>query len=170
MLPRTQRKRAQADRGARQGVGDRGFDLFLAAWAPVAMDRVFGNFRLDLWDVFDVSGAGFRAAIQGAAAIGTDLRTMFPAMIDPLRGRSSRAFMARLGPGFSLGPDDGLLEINRDHSRWSAGLDDSFCLGRHFSKLQESENNGLFTLIKDSFSLGMVQPNQLIGVDIRQGG
>lgn len=79
------------------------------------MDDVLGDFRLDFRDISDVSRADFSTAIQGAAAVGTDFGPMFALMIDSFRGSPSRAFVTVLGTSFSLGSDDILLEINRNH-------------------------------------------------------
>jgi hypothetical protein len=50
------------------------------------MNQVFGDNRLDFGDVFDESGTGFRAAIQGATAIGAEIGPVFLMMIDTMRG------------------------------------------------------------------------------------
>ena len=58
------------------------------------MYQVFGDNRLDFGDIFNESGAGLRAAIQGAAAIGAEIGPVFLTMINALRCFPPRAFVA----------------------------------------------------------------------------
>jgi len=84
------------------GVGDLGFDLFLAAGAPVAVNCVFGGFGLEVGgNVFDDSSAGAFGASEFAAAFGAVWELMFDAFVDVLWFGPGVSLMAGLGAGLA---------------------------------------------------------------------
>src|SRR5205814_2912739 len=118
---------AQTDLRARQGIEHFRLDLFFARRAVVAMNRVFGDDRLDdFGNVFDDAGPHLFATLQGPAAIGTNIETMFDVLIDLGRRRPTLALVAR-GPSRFFGAflgrwfQKGRLHARRRGRRLGAG-------------------------------------------------
>jgi len=94
MQPRGEHQRAVAQGRFGQRVGDRRFHFLSALRAPIAMDRVLGDFCFEIFgNVFAVSRSRFLAPLQPAVAVRTAIGAVLLAMIDPL-GRSTTAWRA----------------------------------------------------------------------------
>ena len=103
MEPGGKTDKAVAHAGLGQGVRDYGLDVFLAMRTVISMDRVFGDFGLDiLGDVLDDSLPRAVAALQRTAAVGTDVTAMLFLTIDTLRRLSPSRWMAGLGASLGL--------------------------------------------------------------------
>src|SRR4029079_12783838 len=120
--------------------------LLLTGRAPVAMNDVFGDHRLDDRNVFGVAGARLRAAVERSATIGTLLGPMFLANIDPLGSRTPHTGMARLSSRLLLAGGNGRFGKRRLH----AG-------GRGRSLMRRSSRRGL--LPSDHLGLGQERPD-----------
>ena len=115
--PGRQHQHAVAERAAGQGVGHDRLDLHLTAWAPVAVDHVFGHFRLDVRNVFGIAGACLRTALQPAATPGRTIGPVFLAVVDALGRLSPRPRMARLGTGAFFPRFSRRFLVGRLHAR-----------------------------------------------------
>ena len=117
MEPGGKTDKAVAQAGLGQGVRDYGLDVFLAMGTVISMDRVFGDFGLDiLGDILDGSLPRTVTALQRAAAIRTDVTAMFFLTIDTFRRFSPSRWMAGLGASLGLASVLVGLGINRNLS------------------------------------------------------
>ncbi len=99
MEPGGKTDKAVSQAGLGQGVRDHGLDVLLTVRTIISMDRVFGDFGLDiLGDVLDDPLSRPVAALQRAAAVGTDVRAMLFLTIDTFRRLAPSRWMSGLGP------------------------------------------------------------------------
>jgi hypothetical protein len=146
-----------------------GSTFFLQFAPPIAMDRVFGDFRLNVGYVFDVADARLFATLQAAAAIGTVVRPMLGSPVDALRCLAPRAGMTvlRAGPFLAARFDRRLL-ISRDHARRSRRrgrrIDFPLRLGESLRQFQQGKDHGLSPLLvnRDGLPFGQHRGNQSV--------
>lgn len=99
MQPRRKYARSQADGRFGQGVGDDRLNRFTTIAAPVTVDDVLRDNRLDaLWDVFNDTVARLAAFLNGQIAIGAGIERMILLLIDRNRGFAMRARVPRPRP------------------------------------------------------------------------
>src|SRR5262249_54803810 len=148
---------AMPKRRAAQRVGHGRLDLLLASRAPVAVDDMLGHNRLKVSrNVFDIALACLRAAIQGTAAIGTRIGSMFYAVVDSF-GRWLGAacthvpvLAARLLLSLARGTG---FEMRRFHARGSGvrvAVGGRIPLSRQLGEFEQREHDRLLALSKDS--------------------
>lgn len=88
MQPRGDRDDVVAQGAIRQGIRHVRLDLLSAARTPIAMDRVFGRFDLQVFgNVFDDASAGATGAKEFATAIGATRQFVRLLMVDDLGSR-----------------------------------------------------------------------------------
>lgn len=151
--PRCEHQHPVAERRSRQRRGHRRLDFLPAVRAPIAMDRVLGDFRLRLGNVFRVADARLGAAAQLPAAFGADVGPVRFVNIDSRRLGASTAEMPLLAAGLLLSPRrSSRLGIRRLHARrrgWRivrrTRLRNTLN-GQLLGKLQQRKHNSFFTL------------------------
>jgi hypothetical protein len=113
--PRRECDGAVAQGAVGQGVGDLGFDLRLAARAPVAVDRVLNDDGLQVGgDVFDDAGADAFGAGEGAAVRGAGGELVRFAADDAFGSRSCGARVSRSGTALLAPRWCGRLGVGRN--------------------------------------------------------
>ena len=118
MEPTAQGHHVMPQGGVGHGVGYHRFDVLLTVRAVIAMDRMFGHHRRDLLgDIFDEALTLPLAALQLAAAAGTDLQAMLDAGVDGRRRFPPRTLVARFGSRLFPAPLGRRLLIHRHHAR-----------------------------------------------------
>jgi len=131
------------ERSAGHRVRNHRLDVFLALGAVVAMDRVLGDDRLNLFgDVFDGSRTLVRTALQRPATTGAAFQTMGLLLIDPLGSLTPVTGMTLLGTGLPRPLGRVGLRIDRDHSRrrgrrWLLPVPLSFQFGYALARSQK---------------------------------
>ena len=156
--PGRQRQHAVADLRARQGVGHARLDLFLAVRAPVAMDRVFRDHRLDVFgDVFGIADARLRTALQSPLAMRTAGRAVLLVLVDLLWRWATRPFVPGFLPRFFAAARRVGLLVNRLHAGRGGGRTDRRALplrapqlGR---QLQQCEDHRFLALFVNAVGL-----------------
>ena len=84
------------------GFGDCRFHPLFAAGAPVAVDDVFGDFRLGLGQVIDIPFAGLDRLMQRCLAKGAGFQRMFFVFVDVVGDFAGFAGMPLFASGFLL--------------------------------------------------------------------
>ena len=150
MQPGRKHQHAVAQRRAGQGVGHRRLDLLPALRAPVAMDRMLGHFRLNVRNVFGITGAGFlRTASIDHHNPGNDRPDARPASRSARVGVAASR-MALLGPRLFSSFALGRFLVDRHHPRRGRGRDRRrTSLGKLFGQLQECKDYGFLSLAKE---------------------
>ena len=120
--PRRKHHGTVAQAGVRQGVGHLRRDALLASRAPVAMDRMFGRLRAEIFgNILDAPRIGLAKSFQTSLTVWTARKLMFLVMVDPLWPLPTTAQM----PFFAAGPlvprRNGRFFVNRDHARGRGG-------------------------------------------------
>jgi len=138
---------------AAQRVGNRRLDLLLTLRTPVAVDNMFGHDRLEVFrNVFDITLARLRAAVQRTAAIGTTVGLMFFVGVDMLGQWLWTAcshmpwFTARLLLSLARGAG---LEMCRFHAGGSGvriAIGGRIALSGQFGEREQREHYRLFAL------------------------
>lgn len=153
MKPRTEHDDSQTDLRSRQGVGDRWLDFLAAFGTPVAMDRMFGNFRLCLGNILDVSHPRFVAPIELRSAIGTSICEIGLLPVDSLGNLSGRSGMPLLCSRFLPALFWWRLLIRRDHRRRSRWRYIGSSFASTLGEFQQRKHDRIFTLRKDRLRL-----------------
>ncbi len=115
--PGRKHQHAVAQRAAGQGVGHSWLDSLLALRTPVAMDRVFGDFRRNFRNVLGITGASFPATLEFSAAVRAAIRAVFDLPVDPFGSPASRARMALFGTRPPLARLRRWFLVRRFHAR-----------------------------------------------------
>ena len=119
----------------------------LALRAPVAMDRVFGNFRLDSRDVFRIAGAGIAGPPQSTTAIRALRELVFHFPVDFPGNFAARARVSLFGPGTFLAQFGRWLHPRgRGRGLMRGARRGGLLLGQLFRQFQQREDNGFFAL------------------------
>ena len=149
--PSRQYQGAVAQRRAGQCIAYLRFDFLLASLAPVAVDRVFCDFRMHVRDIFDVACTGLFAATQRTTAIGTFVRSMLGFPIDLFGNSTPRSRMPPLAAWLLLATSRRRrLGIGWFHARRRGGRlmrSSRLCrllLGQSLGQFQQCEDNRLF--------------------------
>jgi len=154
--PGTEHQHPVAQHGSGQGIGDDRLHFHFARWAPVAMDHMFRDHRLDHGYVFDVARPRLLAAAQWPAALRTDLGLMLDRAVDPCRSGTTAARMTRLPARLLPAARCGLgLLVNWPHARWRRrrlmgrrGFG-TLLFGQELGHFQQRKDDGLLPLRVD---------------------
>jgi len=117
-------------RGVGHRVGHDRLDVFLAAGAIVAMDRVLGDDWRDLFgDVLDDALSRPFATLKFAAAAGAAVKAMLDLRVDRRRGLASGAGVPFLRPRLLAASLRRRLLVRRDHARRRGRRNDRWLQG-----------------------------------------
>ena len=143
--------------GARQSVGNDRLDLFSAFRAPVAMNHMFCNHRLDGWNIFDIACPSFLAAAQWPAALRANVGTVLDMLVDSSGRRATAPLMPALAARLFLSAARRriLLLVDRLHSRRRSGSlvrrsrMRRLLIGQHLRLFEQRPNDSVLSLSKD---------------------